>query len=54
MKLRVQREDGTVDTVEFLSGDWRVLDLGDVTYFVGGTMTHVFTADGYYDSSKSG
>lgn len=52
MKLRVQHEDGTIDIVEFQSGDWRVLDLGDVNYFVGASVTHIFTADGCYDSSR--
>ena len=49
MKLRVQREDGRIETLE-LCGTWVFQDgkvLGRITHESG--YEHFFTPEGYYD-----
>ena len=45
MKVRVEREDGSVEKIELSVGDLRVLQLGDLNCLAGAGMTHSFTAD---------
>jgi len=52
MKVRVEREDGSVEIIQFSVGDLRVLQLGDLNCLAGAGMTHSFTADGYYHDSR--
>jgi hypothetical protein len=53
MKVRVEREDGSVEKIELSVGELRVLQLGDLNCLAGAGMTHSFTADGYYHDSSS-
>ena len=53
MKVRVEREDGSVEKIELSVGELRVLQLGDLNCLAGAGMTHSFTADGYYHDSRS-
>jgi hypothetical protein len=52
MKVRVEREDGSVEMIQFSVGNLRVLQLGDLNCLAGAGMTHSFTADGYYHDSR--
>jgi len=52
MKIRVEREDGSVEKIELSVGDFRVLQLGDLYCLAGAGMTHVFTAEGHYHESR--
>jgi hypothetical protein len=51
MKVRVEREDGSVETIDLSIGDLHVLELGDLNCLAGAGTTHSFTADGYYHDS---
>lgn len=49
MKIRVQRRDGDIETIELL-GDQMVAEANPtLTRLTGARMEHYFTADGYYD-----
>jgi hypothetical protein len=51
MKVRVEREDGSVEKIELSVGDFRVLELGVLNCLAGAGTTYSFTADGYYHDS---
>ena len=48
MKVRVQREDGTFETIELSQDAWQVLRLGSINSLVSAEMTHSFDEKGYY------
>jgi hypothetical protein len=48
MKIRVQREDGTFQTIELTQDAWRVLRLGSINSLVSAERTHSFDEEGYY------
>ena len=48
MKMRVQRDDGTFETIELPQDEWQVLRLGSINSLVSPERTHSFDEDGYY------
>ncbi len=48
MKARVQREDGTLETIELPQDAWQVLRLGSINCLVSAERTHSFDEEGYY------
>jgi hypothetical protein len=48
MKVRVQREDGTFETIELPQDAWQVLRLGSINSLVSAERTHSFDGEGYY------
>lgn len=48
MKIRVQREDGKLETIELPRDAWQVLRLGSINSLVSTERTHSFDEDGYY------
>ena len=48
MNIRVQREDGTLETIELLHDAWQVLRLGGINTLVSAERTHSFDEEGYY------
>ena len=48
MKVRVQREDGTFETIELSQDAWQVLRLRSVNSLVSSERTHSFDEEGYY------
>lgn len=48
MKIRVQRDDGTNETIELPQDAWQVLRLGSINSLVSVERTHSFDEDGYY------
>lgn len=48
MKIRVQREDGTFETIELSQDAWQVLRLGSINSLLSTEGTHSFDEDGYY------
>jgi hypothetical protein len=52
MNIRVQREDGKIETIELSHDAWQVLRLGDINSLGSGGVTHTFTAEGYYLNSQ--
>jgi hypothetical protein len=52
MKIRVQRESGTIENIELSHGDWHVAHRADRNCLVGAGITHSFTTDGYYEDSR--
>ena len=48
MKVRVQREDGTFETIELSKDTWQVLRLGSVNSLISAESTHSFDEEGYY------
>jgi hypothetical protein len=53
MKLRVQHEDGAIETIT-LAGEWRVQEGSELNRIVGRGFEHFFTHDGYYDGWGAG
>lgn len=53
MKLLVQHEDGTIETIN-LAGEWRVQEGPLLNRIVGNGYEHFFTHDGYYDGWGAG
>jgi hypothetical protein len=53
MNLRVQREDGTLETIELSQDAWQVLRLGAINSLVSAERTHSFDEDGYYLHTQS-
>ena len=52
MKVRVEREDGSVEKIELSVGDLRVMQLGDLNCLARAGLAHSFTADGYDHDSR--
>jgi hypothetical protein len=48
MNIRVQREDGTFETIELPQDAWQVLRLGSINSLVSTERTHSFDDEGYY------
>ncbi len=55
MKIRVQRTDGSTDTIELADytieladSGWHLLYVADLNCLVGAGLTHSFTSDGLY------
>jgi hypothetical protein len=48
MKVRVQREDGTFETIELFQDAWQILRLGSINSLVSTERAHSFDEDGYY------
>ena len=48
MNIRVQREDGTPETIELSQDAWQVLRLGGINSLVSAEGTHSFDEEGYY------
>lgn len=48
MNIRVQREGGTLETIELSQDAWQVLRLGAINTLVSGEKTHSFDEEGYY------
>lgn len=48
MNIRVQRAEGTVETIELSQDAWQVLRLGSINTLVSGERTHSFDEEGYY------
>ena len=48
MNIRVQREDGTLETIELTQDAWQVLRLGGINTLVSAERTHSFDEEGYY------
>jgi hypothetical protein len=48
MKIRVQHDDGTFETIELPQDAWQVLRLGSINSLVSAERTHSFDEDGYY------
>ncbi len=48
MKIRVQRIDGSTDTIELADSGWHLLHVADLNCLVGAGLTHSFTSDGFY------
>jgi len=48
MKIRVQRTDGSTDTIELADSGWHLLHVADLNCLVGAGLTHSFTSDGFY------
>ena len=46
--MRVQREDGTFETIALPQDAWQVLRLGSINTLVSGERTHSFDEQGYY------
>ena len=51
MNIRVQRQDGRLETLLLSSAGWHIVTAEDRDFLVGAGMAHSFTKDGYYDSS---
>ena len=48
MKIRVQRDDGELETIDLSQDAWQVLRLGSINSLVSRERTHSFDEDGYY------
>jgi hypothetical protein len=48
MKIRVQREDGKLETIQLPQDAWQVLRLGSINSLVSEERTHSFDEEGYY------
>ena len=48
MNIRVQREDGTLETIQLSQDAWQVLRLGAINTLVSAERTHSFDEEGYY------
>ncbi len=48
MKLRVQREDGRIETIE-IAGQWIAAEGEVLNRLSGDFVDHFFTPDGHYD-----
>lgn len=48
MKIRVQRDDGSFETIDLPQDAWQVLRLGSINSLVSAEQTHSFDEEGYY------
>jgi hypothetical protein len=48
MNIRVQRAEGTFETIELPQDAWQVLRLGGINTLVSAERTHSFDEEGYY------
>jgi hypothetical protein len=48
MNIRVQRAEGTIETIELSQDAWQVLRLGGINTLVSAERTHSFDEEGYY------
>jgi hypothetical protein len=48
VKIRVQRVNGTTDTIELADSGWHILHVADLNCLVGAGLTHSFTSEGFY------